>query len=230
VETVGTACCGFVSDFFFQSKRNITTLAYGVMMILGMVVFFYAPSSKLGVLDVSLKSSLDQGVLDDRLLVAFKDRGIDLDPAWFELRSTSQKGSEGWVISRRSWSVIGGGLHIFDREDGLVIARQYHPLHLLGASVFGFGVGGLIALLGGLIAIDICPKRVSGAAMGMIGMFSYLGASCQERITGRLLSAGESVVAGTVTHDFSTARLFWIGAAVASVLFYGLIWNVKARE
>lgn len=230
VETVGTACCGFISDSFFQSRRNITTLAYGVTMIVGMVVFFYAPSSKLGVLDVSLKSSLDQGVLDDRLLVAFKDRGIDLDPGAFQLRSTSQKGSEGWVISRRSWSVLGGGFHVFDREAGLVIARQYHPLHLLGASVFGFGVGGLIALLGGLIAIDICPKRVSGAAMGMIGMFSYLGASCQERITGKLLSAGESVVAGTVTHDFSTARLFWIGAAVASVLFYCMIWNVKARE
>ena len=71
-------------------------------------------------------------------------------------------------------------------------------------------------------------------------MFSYLGASCQERITGRPLSAGESVVAGTVTHD-RTALLDWRRCGVRVVLRpdlecegpgMGALWGVmhKCRE
>ncbi len=230
VETIGTACCGVVSDVFFQSRRNVTTLAYGVLMCAGLAIFFYAPSSKLGMLDPGLKPTLDSGTLDAPLVAALEQQGIDIEPGQYTLGAASEKGSKGWAIAPKSWSVFGGGIHIFDGKESLIVARQYHPLHLLGASVFGFGIGGLIALLGGLIAIDICPKRVAGAAMGMIGMFSYLGASCQERITGMLLKAGETKIGDTVTHDFSTVRLFWLGASVVSILLYCTLWNAKARE
>ena len=49
--------------------------------------------------------------------------------------------------------------------------------------VYGFGLSGLLASLGGLFAIDIAPKKVAGAAMGFIGIFSYFGAGMQDFIS-----------------------------------------------
>ncbi|MGI9260787.1 MAG: MFS transporter, partial [Woeseiaceae bacterium] len=52
--------------------------------------------------------------------------------------------------------------------------------------VYGFGLSGILASLGGLFAIDIAPKKVAGAAMGFIGIFSYVGAGMQDYISGKL--------------------------------------------
>jgi OPA family sugar phosphate sensor protein UhpC-like MFS transporter len=91
-------------------------------------------------------------------------------------------------------------------------------------------LGGLLVFVGGLIAIDICSKRASGAAMGMVGMFSYLGAAVQDKVSGKLIQAGSVTVDGRLTHDFNNAFLFWMGAAVASVALACLLWNVKAKD
>ena len=56
--------------------------------------------------------------------------------------------------------------------------------------LFGVGLTGLVTSLGGLFAVDICPKRVAGAAMGLIGIFSYIGAAMQENISGHLIERG----------------------------------------
>jgi OPA family sugar phosphate sensor protein UhpC-like MFS transporter len=81
-----------------------------------------------------------------------------------------------------------------------------------------------------LIAIDICSKKASGAAMGVVGMFSYLGASLQESVTGRLIEAGKMVVNGETVHDFTSAYLFWLGAALFAVLLSCTLWNVRQKE
>ena len=52
----------------------------------------------------------------------------------------------------------------------------------LGMVLFGLGMTGLVTALGGLFATDICPKKAAGAVMGMIGVFSYLGAAIQEQV------------------------------------------------
>ncbi len=59
----------------------------------------------------------------------------------------------------------------------------------LGMGLFGFATGGLLVLLGGLIAVDIAGKHAAGAAMGVIGIFSYIGAGCQEWISGVLIKS-----------------------------------------
>ena len=59
----------------------------------------------------------------------------------------------------------------------------------LAMMLFGLGMTGLVTSVGGLFAIDICPKRVAGAALGMVGVFSYLGAAIQERVSGMLIDA-----------------------------------------
>jgi OPA family sugar phosphate sensor protein UhpC-like MFS transporter len=111
-----------------------------------------------------------------------------------------------------------------------MLLGRYGIWDLIGASCFGFGLGGMLVFIGGLIAIDICSKKASGAAMGVVGMFSYLGASLQESVSGRLIEAGKMVVNGESVHDFTSAYLFWLGAAVIAVLLSCTLWNVKQKE
>jgi OPA family sugar phosphate sensor protein UhpC-like MFS transporter len=101
---------------------------------------------------------------------------------------------------------------------------------LAGMILFGLGMTGLVTALGGLFATDICPKRVAGAAMGLIGVFSYLGAAIQEQVSGALIQAGTTLVAGTRHYDFGPAILFWMGASVASLALASSLWRVKLRD
>ncbi|MFC4313726.1 MFS transporter [Steroidobacter flavus] len=101
---------------------------------------------------------------------------------------------------------------------------------IVGMVLFGIGLTGLVTALGGLFAVDICPKRVAGAAMGLIGIFSYLGAAIQENVSGHLIERGMSVTGGIRTYDFSAAIWFWLGSSLLSMLLAACLWRVKLRD
>ena len=42
--------------------------------------------------------------------------------------------------------------------------------------LFGVAIGVLICYLGGLMAIDLVPRKATGAALGIVGLASYMGA------------------------------------------------------
>jgi OPA family sugar phosphate sensor protein UhpC-like MFS transporter len=106
-----------------------------------------------------------------------------------------------------------------------------HPILLSTAfAAFGFTLSGLLAVLGGLFAIDLVPRHATGAAMGMIGAFSYLGAALQDTVTGILLDHGRRVVNGTTHYDFTIAGWFWLGSSVASMLLAASLWRAKAKS
>ncbi len=111
---------------------------------------------------------------------------------------------------------------------GLIAIPLIPPGHMAAdsaaVSVCGFAIGGLLVFLGGLIAVDISSKRAAGAAMGVIGVFSYLGAAIGDWIGGWLLESGKTTVNELVVYDFDPLLMFWIGAAVVSfVLTTGLL-------
>jgi OPA family sugar phosphate sensor protein UhpC-like MFS transporter len=97
-------------------------------------------------------------------------------------------------------------------------------------ALFGFGLSGILASLGGLFAVDIAPKRAAGAVMGFIGVFSYVGAGLQEKISGRLIEDGIRMVDGVRVYDFSAAIEFWIGASMVSMILAALLWRVRVRD
>jgi MFS transporter, OPA family, sugar phosphate sensor protein UhpC len=102
---------------------------------------------------------------------------------------------------------------------------------LLAAFVlFGIGLNGLVTSLGGLFAVDIAPKKVAGAAMGFVGVFSYIGAAVQENISGALIEGGMRVADEVRSYDFSGAILFWIGSSVVSMLLAACLWRVRLRD
>lgn len=104
----------------------------------------------------------------------------------------------------------------------------------LGLGLFGFATGGLLVFLGGLIAVDLAGKKAAGAAMGIIGIFSYIGAGCQEWISGSLIRTSTTLVDGVETniYNFNDAITFWIAASAVSMglaaLFFCLhFWKGK---
>jgi OPA family sugar phosphate sensor protein UhpC-like MFS transporter len=105
-----------------------------------------------------------------------------------------------------------------------------HATLLVAFVLFGIGLNGLVTSLGGLFAVDIAPKKVAGAAMGFIGVFSYLGAAIQENISGALIESGMQIVDGVRHYDFDPAIAFWIGSSVVSMLLAATLWRVRLRE
>lgn len=104
--------------------------------------------------------------------------------------------------------------------------------------IYGFGLSGLLAALGGLFAIDIAPKRVAGAAMGFIGVFSYLGAGTQDYISGKLIYDSEIRVVFSIGensptvyfYDYTVPIMFWVGASVVSIILATSLWRAKASD
>lgn len=99
---------------------------------------------------------------------------------------------------------------------------------VLGA--FGFGMGGLLVYLGGLMAIDLVSRRAAGAAMGLVGLSSYLVAGVQDTLSGYLLDASKVVVNGTTTYSFETVFAVWIGALVLSTILAASLRWFRRKE
>ncbi len=96
--------------------------------------------------------------------------------------------------------------------------------------VYGFSINGLVTSLGGLFAVDIAPKKAAGAAMGFIGVFSYLGAAVQERISGFLIREGTTIVNGVRHYDFHNAVIFWLGTSIVSLILAASLWRAEVND
>ena len=112
-----------------------------------------------------------------------------------------------------------------------VYVRKGNPLIDKGSMiVFGYTVYALVTYLGGLMAVDICSKKATGAAMGVIGLFSYAGASLQELVGGYLLNAHKTIVDGKTIYDFTTVGHFWVAATVFALILPFFVWNAKQED
>lgn len=112
----------------------------------------------------------------------------------------------------------------------LLVPGEHFWLDALAMVLFGLGIGVLICFLGGLMAVDIAPRNASGAALGVVGIASYIGAGLQDVMSGVLIEGNKTVVNGVDTYDFTYINWFWIGAAMVSVLLALLVWNAKAKD
>jgi len=231
LELAGAISSGFVSDFFFKARRNVPTLLYGIAMVSGLVILYVSPSTHIADLDLSVKDAFTEGAVEEPLREIFREKRITL-PAQSTVEVYGRGGEERtvWLVKNDRWYLFWTGYAVEETETRLRVTAKYRLSHLGGIAMFCFGLGGMLVFVGGLIAIDICSKRASGAAMGFVGMFSYLGAAVQDWISGKLIHAGAMTVDGRDIHDFNSAFLFWLGAAVVSVLLACVLWNVKAKD
>ncbi|MCQ2155666.1 MAG: MFS transporter, partial [Bacteroidales bacterium] len=105
-------------------------------------------------------------------------------------------------------------------------------VNILAMVLFGIAIGVLISFLGGLMAVDLVPRKATGAALGIVGMASYAAAGLQNIVTGLLLDNVPKVVnaAGVEVHNFTYVSWFWLGAAVISFVLPVFNWKRKQAE
>ena len=109
----------------------------------------------------------------------------------------------------------------------LLVPGVHFYIDVIAMILFGLGIGVLICFLGGLMAVDIAPKNAAGAALGVVGVASYIGAGVQDIMSGLLIEGNKHIVNGAEVYDFTYINYFWIGAAVMSVLLTLAVWKAK---
>lgn len=105
-------------------------------------------------------------------------------------------------------------------------------VNVLAMVLFGIAIGVLISFIGGLMAVDLVPRKATGAALGVVGMASYAAAGIQNVVTGLLLDNVDKIqgAGGEMIHNFTYVSWFWLGAAVISFLLPVLNWKRKVQE
>lgn len=122
-------------------------------------------------------------------------------------------------------SLLALALFLFMDADKAVMAAL--------VSVFSLAVGVLYCIVSGLMAIDIVPRKATGAALGVVGISSYMTIGLQNIVSGLLIDshATESVqivngVAQTVSsYDFNPVAIFWLSAVLVSFVVPVICWR-----
>ena len=127
-------------------------------------------------------------------------------------------------------ALIFGLMNVFALCLFLLVPGVHFWMDALAMILFGLGIGVLICFLGGLMAVDIAPRNASGAALGVVGIASYIGAGFQDVMRGVLIEGNKRLVDGVEVYDFTYINWFWIGAALLSVLLALLVWNARSKE
>jgi MFS transporter, OPA family, sugar phosphate sensor protein UhpC len=148
---VGTFLSGLISDKFFNGRRNVPVLIFGIINAISLFVFLFSPVN-------------------------------------------------------RPWIDIGSMIF------------------------FGISIGVQVCFLGGLMAIDIAPKKAAGAVLGIVGITSYIGAGIQDIVSGYLIGHNKTMVNGSAVYQFFPSSIFWVGASTLSFILALTLWNAKAYK
>ncbi len=98
-------------------------------------------------------------------------------------------------------------------------------LNIFYVSLFSLAVGVLYCIVAGLMAVDIVPRKATGAALGVVGISSYAAAGLQDITSGLLIQYNTVTVGGTDVYDFGPVSWFWVVAAVVSFVLPVLNWK-----
>ena len=98
-------------------------------------------------------------------------------------------------------------------------------MNIFYVSLFSLAVGVLYCIVAGLMAVDIVPRKATGAALGVVGISSYIAAGLQDITSGYLIQGYMTTVNGVDTYDFGPVSWFWIVASVISFVLPVLNWK-----
>lgn len=104
-------------------------------------------------------------------------------------------------------------------------------LNMIFMAIFGFGLGVNLCFIGGMLAVDFCSQKATGAAMGIVGLLAYGGATAQEFVNAKLMSISKMVINGKVTYNFHYIMIFWIVAVIIMTLvIVPTLWGKKVKQ
>ncbi len=98
-------------------------------------------------------------------------------------------------------------------------------MNIFYVSLFSLAVGVLYCIVAGLMAVDIVPRKATGAALGVVGISSYIAAGLQDITSGYLIQFNTQNINGTDVYDFGPVSWFWLAAALVSFILPVLNWK-----
>ena len=98
-------------------------------------------------------------------------------------------------------------------------------MNIFYVSLFSLSVGVLYCIVAGLMAVDIVPRKATGAALGVVGISSYVAAGLQDITSGLLIQYNTTVVDGADVYDFGPVSWCWLAAALISFILPVLNWK-----
>ena len=125
---------------------------------------------------------------------------------------------------RNAPALIYGVLEIGSLSALYLVPPGHRWLDAMALAVFGFALGGLLVYLGGLMAIDLVSRKAAGAAMGLVGLLTYITAAVQDTLSGYLIDSSRTVAHGVTSYSFERVFAVWIGALVLSTLCAASLW------
>ncbi len=102
-------------------------------------------------------------------------------------------------------------------------------MNIFYVSLFSLSVGVLYCIVAGLMAVDIVPRKATGAALGVVGISSYVAAGLQDITSGLLIQYNTTVTDGVDVYDFGPVSWFWLAAALISFILPVLNWKKMKR-
>ncbi len=103
-----------------------------------------------------------------------------------------------------------------------------YMMNIIYVSFFSLFIGVLYCVVAGLMAVDIVPRKATGAALGIVGISSYVAAAVQDIVSGYLIQGASAVSASAPSSDvyaFTPAAIFWISACLLSFVLPVLGWK-----
>ena len=98
-------------------------------------------------------------------------------------------------------------------------------MNIFYVSLFSLSVGVLYCIVAGLMAVDIVPRKATGAALGVVGISSYVAAGIQDITSGYLIQGFMTTTDGVDYYDFTPVACFWVIASVVSFVLPVVNWK-----
>lgn len=97
-----------------------------------------------------------------------------------------------------------------------------YSLNIIYLSVFSLAIGVVYCTVAGLMALDIVPRKATGAALGVVGLASYAAAGVQNIVSG--------VMIGENDFNFAPVSVFWIVSCLLCFLIPLVSWKSLRRR
>lgn len=143
----------------------------------------------------------------------------------------------GWLSDKvfggdRVKPAIISGILSFISMDLFLFTEGSYILNIFYVSLFSLSIGVLYCIVAGLMAVDIVPRKATGAALGIVGISSYVAAGIQDIASGYLIQGYTEGAAdiSTATYDFGPVSVFWLAATLVAFILPVIGWKKMKPE
>ena len=143
----------------------------------------------------------------------------------------------GWLSDKvfrgdRVKPAIISGILSFISMDLFLFTEGSYMMNILYVSLFSLAIGVLYCIVAGLMAVDIVPRKATGAALGIVGSSSYVAAGIQDIASGYLIQGytkgAEDISAAS--YDFGPVSVFWLAATLVAFVLPAICWKKMKPE